>query len=118
MVLIIKKKNEETYYVARLAKFGYGPDIRLINLIKEDDNLDKRFIRIRLYKAIIDKLVSEGRWNRTRSYQEGDVPNTMHDWLVAWFNETKASTLFIEVGDDVCNKSVDGLEDLLKQINL
>ncbi len=103
MVLIIKKKSEEVYHIARLAKFGYGPDIRLVNLVNEDDNLDKRFIRIRLYKAVIDKLVSEGKWHRKRSYQDGDVPNTMHDWLVSWFSQTKASTLFVEVGDEVFN---------------
>lgn len=115
MVLIIKKKNQEIFYVARLAKFGHTK-VSLINLIDESDNLDERFIRIRLYKAVIDKLIAQGNWHRDRSYRDGDVTNTLHDWIVEWFNETKVSTLFVEVENDVFNKSAIRLEELMKQI--
>lgn len=100
MVLIIKKENTEIYFLAKLSAFGYGPPIRLINLL-DDENLDALFIRRQLYGCIIDKLISKRIWHRERGHLPSDVTNTLHDWLVEWFTHSNAKTVFIEVGNEV-----------------
>lgn len=101
MVLIIKEKSSETFHLARMAPFGYGPDKRLISILDENEDLDRKFIRVRLYRSVIDKLILQRRWHRNRTYGPDDVSNTLHDWIVEWFGKTNERTLFVEVSDDV-----------------
>jgi hypothetical protein len=40
-------------------------------------------------------------WDRDRTYQDGDVPNTMHDWITRCFHHNRINKFFIEVDDNV-----------------
>jgi hypothetical protein len=104
MVVIIKRRNHDECFVAKMSNQGNpqgDPDYdRLIEIIDNID-LDKILYRKRLYRLLIDKLIASNRWNRHRGHQEGDVSNTMHDWIVSCFRHYKISKFFIEVDNDV-----------------
>jgi hypothetical protein len=104
MVLIIKRKNQKECFVVKMSERGnpYGDPnyVRLMEIV-ENKNLDRFFNRSNLYKIIIDKLIEENKWNRNRSYEFGDVPNTMHDWIVSCFNHFNIIKYFIEVDESV-----------------
>jgi|688.fasta_scaffold871694_1 hypothetical protein len=104
MVLIIKRQNHDDCFVARMSDQGDpegNPDYyRLIDFI-DNMNLDNIIYRIRVYRLIIDELIIGNKWNINNGYDHTHVSNTLHDWLVIYFQQKGISKYFIEVNDDV-----------------
>jgi hypothetical protein len=104
MILIIKRRLNDECFIAKMSSqgnpLGDKEHIHLLEII-DKSALDIIIYRNRLYKLIIDKLIHKKMWDRDRTYQEGDVPNTMHDWITRCFQHNKINKFFIEVDDNV-----------------
>jgi hypothetical protein len=104
MILIIKRQLHEECFILRISEYGYLQEdkdyVRLFEII-DQVSLDKILYRKKLYMAIIDRLIISNKWNRNRSYQESDVTNTLHKWIVECFELNKIMKFFIEV-DERC----------------
>jgi hypothetical protein len=104
MILIIKRRLNDECFIAKMSNqgnpLGDKEHIHLLEII-ESFNLDKIIYLSVIYKIIIDKLIEKEMWDRDRSYQYGDVSNTMHDWIVSCFQHNNINKFFIEVDDNV-----------------
>lgn len=104
MVLIIKRQNHDDCFVASMSDHGnpYGnPNYqRLMELIDNFD-LEDILFRIRVYRLIIDRLISQNKLHINNKYKDSDNTNTLHDALVKYFHQNGVRKYFIEVSDDV-----------------
>jgi hypothetical protein len=98
MVLIIKMFGQKVYKIVKFSNIGYSNECRLLDLINQDICYDD-INRIQFYRAIIDKLISEGQ--NIRPFSSDDVTNTLHDRIVRHFSELGIEVYLVELSEQV-----------------
>jgi hypothetical protein len=98
MVIILKKHGLRVYKIVKFSSIGYTTGCRLSDLINSDISYD-HINRIQFYKAVIDRLISEG--HTIRLYTLDEVTNTLHDRIVRYFSELNVECYLVEISEDV-----------------
>lgn len=98
MIIILKFESEEKYKILKMSP-GHNDINRYTDLVS-GENQDNKLFRTKLNRKIIEKLITNGLWNRGQRALN-DIPNQQHDWIVECFNTNNIDIYFIEVQRDV-----------------
>lgn len=94
MIIILKFENEEKYKILKMSPSHN--DINRYTDLVSGENQDNDLFRTKLNRKIIEKLMTNGLWNRGQRALF-DIPNQQHDWIIECLNANNIEIFLVEV---------------------